>query len=24
MEAAGFVNDHILSCYRYPEVARLA
>jgi DNA-3-methyladenine glycosylase I len=24
MEAAGLVNDHIVSCYRYAEVAKLA
>ena len=24
MEAAGLVNDHIVSCYRYTEVAKLA
>ena len=24
MEAAGLVNDHVVSCYRYAEVAKLA
>ena len=24
MESAGLVNDHIVSCYRYEECARLA
>jgi DNA-3-methyladenine glycosylase I len=24
MQAAGLVNDHTTSCYRYPEVAKLA
>ena len=24
MQSAGLVNDHSVSCFRYPEVARLA